>query len=167
VAASRSESGGQPAPAQRSWPEAFRALSAAERLAAIGAMVCAGSLVLPWYSAPVDDLVKTGLGAFGFASAALLIVTGAALVLLLEVGRGRRPPLPLHEGTLLAIAGGWAALIVVFLMVDRPELRIGGFEDSYDLGYGAFVGLGGAALLIVAGLRVRRVEIARERARRR
>jgi hypothetical protein len=158
VAASRSEGA-----ARRSWSEAFRALSAAERLAAIGAMVCAGSLVLPWYSAPVEDLVKTGLGAFDLAEAALLITAGAALVLLLEVGRGRRPPLPLHEGTLLAVAGTWAALIVVFLMIDRPDLRLGGFRESYDLGYGAFVGLGGAVLLIVAGIRVRRVEVARER----
>jgi hypothetical protein len=125
--------------------------------------VCAGSLVLPWYSAPVDDLVKTGLGAFGFAQAALLLTTGAALTLLLRVGRGRRPPLPLHEGTLLAIAGVWAMLIIAFLMFDRPQFDFGGFRQDYRLGYGIFIALGGAASLTLAGLRVRRSELAREK----
>jgi hypothetical protein len=150
-------------PGTRSWSEAFRALSASERLAAIGAMACVASPVLPWYSAPVEDLVKTGLGAFGFAEAALLLTAGAALVLLLEVGRGRRPPLPLHEGTLLTAAGAWSTLIVLLLMLDRPEFDLRGFRAEYDLGYGIFVALGGATLLTVAGMRIRRIEAVRER----
>ncbi|MEK6277108.1 MAG: hypothetical protein AABM29_03735 [Actinomycetota bacterium] len=152
-------------PGQRSWSEAFRALSASERLAAIAALACAGSLVLPWYSAPVEHLVKTGFGAFGFAKAALLLTDGAALVMLLEVGRGRRPPMPLHEGTLLTAAGVWTGLIVVYLMLDRPEFDLRGFREEYELGYGVFVALGGAALLALAGIRVRRVEALRGKRR--
>jgi hypothetical protein len=124
-------------------------------------MACVVSPVLPWYNAPVEDLVKTGLGAFGFAAAALLLTAGAALVMLLEVGRGRRPPMPLHEGTLLAAAGVWNVLIVLFLMLDRPEFDLRGFRAEYDLGYGIFVALGGATLLTVAGIRVRRLEALR------
>ena len=165
MAVSRSERS-RPRPG-RSWSQAFSALVPAERLAAVGALACAASLALPWYSAPVDDLVKTGLGTFDFAKAALLLTVAAALVLLLEVGRGHRPPLPLHEGTLLTAAGAWAALLILISVVDRPEFELGGFRDSYDLGYGAFVALGGAGLLTLAGLRVRRLEALKERAERR
>jgi hypothetical protein len=137
----------------------------AERLAGLGALVCLGALLLPWYRAPILGLVKTGLGAFSFAEAALLITAGSALALLMQVARGRRPPLPLHEGTLLAIAGTWSAAIVVFLMFDRPTFRLAGFDQDYSLAYGIFVALGGAVVLVVAGLRIRRIELARERAR--
>jgi hypothetical protein len=157
VDASRSER-----PPERSWSEALLSLTGSERLAAIGAVACAGSLVLPWYSAPVDDLVKTGLGAFGWAHAALLVTAGAALLLMLQVERGHRPLLPFREGTLVTAAGIWASLIVVFLMLDRPQFDLGSFREDYDLGYGIFVALGGGVLIVLAGLRMRRVEIGRE-----
>jgi hypothetical protein len=138
-------------------------LSATERLAALGALICAGATVLPWYKAPLGGLVKTGLGAFGFAMAAQLITTGAALWMLIEVGRGRRPPLPLHEGTLLATAGVWAGAIVAYSMFDRPQFELAGFNQDDSLAYGIFVALGGAGLLTIAGLRIRRAELTRER----
>jgi hypothetical protein len=134
-------------------------LSGSERLAALGALVCAGSLVLPWYRVTLaEGLVKTGLGAFGFAQAALLLTVGSALILLWEVGRGHRPPLPLRVGTLLALAGIWCVLIVVYLMFDRPHLTVTGFRSGYSLAYGIFVAGGGGVAMIVAGLRDRRTE---------
>jgi hypothetical protein len=152
-----------PEPQPPAWGRAIWALSAAERLAGLGALVCAAATVLPWYKAPIGDLVRTGLGSFGFAMAAQLITVGAALALLLEVGRGRRPPLPLHEGTLLAAAGIWAGAIVAYSMLDRPQFELAGFNQDYSLAYGIFVALGGAVLLAVAGLRIRRTELSRER----
>jgi hypothetical protein len=166
VDASRSDPDRQEGNRPPSWWEAMSALGPSERLAALGALICVVATVLPWYRAPIDNLVKTGLGVFGFAEAALLIIGGAALALLLEVGRGRRPPLPLHEGTLLAAAGGWAGMIVLYLMFDRPEFQLAGFSQDYSLAYGIFVALGGAVLLAVAGLRIRRTEMVAERARR-
>jgi hypothetical protein len=145
------------------WLRALAALTPAERLAGLGALLCAAATLLPWYRAPVADLGKTPWGDLGFALAALLLTVGAALVLLLQVGRGRRPPLPLHEGTLLAAAGFWSAALVLYLMFDRPEFDVAGFSQDYSLAYGVFVALGGAALLAVAGLRIRRTELARER----
>jgi hypothetical protein len=145
------------------WLQAIAALQPSERLAGLGALVCAGSTLLPWYRAPVEELGKSAWGAFGFALLALLITVGAALVLLMRVGRGRRPPLPLHEGTLLAAAGIWAGLLTVWMIFDRPEFDLAGFEQEYRLGYGAFVSLGGAALLTLAGLRIRRWEPERDR----
>lgn len=143
---------------------AYRGLGATERLAALGALACVASLFLPWYRAPLrDDLVKTGWGAFGFSEAALLLTLAGALALLFAVGRGRRPPLPLHEGTLLAAAGVWSSLIIGSLMLDRPHFTLTGFEDDYGLAYGIFVALAGAAALTLAGLRIRRAEAAADR----
>jgi hypothetical protein len=150
-------------PRQLGWWQAIGALTAPERLAALGALICAAATVLPWYKAPIGGLVKTGLGSFGFAMAAQLITAGAAIALLIEVGRGRRPPMPLHEGTLLATAGIWAGAIVTYSMFDRPQFELAGFNQDYALAYGIFVALGGAALLAIAGLRIRRVELVRER----
>jgi hypothetical protein len=145
------------------WIQALLALRPAERLAALGLLVCAGATLLPWYRAPVEDLGKTPWGDLGFALLALMVTLAAALALLLRVGAGRRPPLPLHVGTLLAIAGIWAGGIIVYLMFDRPLFRVAGFDQEYSLGYGVFVALGGAALTTIAGWRIRRVELARER----
>jgi hypothetical protein len=163
----RTRTGGGAARPEESWPAkaaaAYGSLGRSGRLATLGALICAGSLLFPWYRAPFSpDLVRTGLGSFGFATAALLITLTAALVLLFELGRGRRPPLPLRDGTLLAAAGAWAALIVGFMMLDRPNSTLAGFEDDYSLAYGIFIALGGAVLLTAAGLRMRREEIARE-----
>ena len=90
-----------------------------------------------------------------------MITLAAALTLLVRVGGGRRPPLPLHEGTLLAASGIWSAAIVGYLMFDRPTAVFADFPTDYRLGYGIFVALGGAVLLALAGLRIRRDELAR------
>ena len=147
------------------WLRAVAGLRPIERLAALGALSCAASTLLPWYRAPVDNLGKTAWGSFGFALLALLITVGAALALLLQSGRGRRPPTPLHEGTLLALAGVWSGVIIGYLMLDRPTFALADFHQEYDLAYGVFVALASAALLIVAGLRIRRIEALGERGR--
>jgi hypothetical protein len=133
-----------------------------ERFAALGAIVCLASLPLPWYELRfTGGLGKTGISSFGFAEAALLITVLAALALLVRVGGGRRPPLPLHEGTLLAAAGVWSAAIIGYLMFDRPTAVFADFPTDYRLGYGIFVALGGAVVLALAGLRIRSDELRR------
>ena len=141
---------------------AYRRLRAPEQVAALGALACLFSLFLPWYKVPFSEhLVTTGWGAFGWATAALLLTLVAALALLLRVGSGRPPPLAFREGTLLAVAGIWSALIVGYLMLDRPNFRLSGFDRDYSLAYGSFVALGSAGVLALAGLRVRRTEVRR------
>jgi hypothetical protein len=164
VAASPSSSEPQtPDSATPGWLRAVAGLRPSERLAALGALSCAASTLLPWYRAPVDNLGKTAWGSFGFALLALMITVGSALALLLQSGRGRRPPTPLHEGTLLAAAGIWSGVIIAYLMLDRPTFVLGDFQQEYDLAYGVFVALASAALLTVAGLRIRRIEALGER----
>jgi hypothetical protein len=130
----------------------------AERLAAAGAGAIAASLLLPWYGIELEvfsGFSQTGIEAFSFAHAALLTTAGAALALIARCAAGYRPPRPLGEGGLLALAGIWAALIVAFLAVDRPD-EIAGY-GTVRLRYGAFVGLGGCVALILGGVRMRRV----------
>ena len=47
-------------------------------------------------------------------------------------------------------------------MVDRPKFTLSGHDQPYDLHYAIFVALAGAAIIVVAGLRMR----PRERAKR-
>ena len=144
---------------------ALLSLGRYERMAALGAAVCLASLPMPWYRVRfATRFAKSGFGSFGFAEAALLITIGAALVLLVEVGRRRRPPLPLHEGTLIAVAGVWSAICVGYLMIDRPETTISDLPADYGLSYGIFVALGGAVTMAVAGWRIRHSELSREAA---
>lgn len=138
----------------------LRGLRGNERLAVGGVAVILISLLLPWYGVPVaGDLVQTGLGAFTFAEGALLLVCAATVFLSLEVGGGYVPPRPLTEWGLFVAAGAWAAMIIVYRMLARPELDfevVVRIERSYDLRYGIFVALAGAALIVAAGLRARR-----------
>lgn len=140
----------------------LRGLRGPERIAVLGVAAIVASLVLPWYDAGVADLVKTGLGAFGFAEAAILLTCAATVVLSLRVGGGYVPPRPLTEWGLFTAAGAWIALIVLYRMIDRPELSIAELERDYRLGWGIFVALGGAALIVAAGLQSR-ARLARKR----
>ena len=137
----------------------------AEELAVAGGSISLASLLLPWYRIPeANRFEKSGLGSFDFGEAALVLTVVSALALVIGAWRGHRPPLPMHEGTLVAVAGAWSALLVAYLMIDRPQETIFDFPTDYGLRYGIFVALAGALILAVAGLRVRRLELTREAA---
>jgi hypothetical protein len=146
----------------------LRGLRGPERLAVLGVAMIVGSLVLPWYDAGVADLVQTGLGSFSFAEAAILLTCAATVFLSLKVGGGYLPPRPLTEWALFAAAGVWIALIVAYRMIDRPELDlelpIADISREYRLGWGIFVALAGAGVIVAAALQSRR--LARRRVRR-
>jgi len=132
-------------------------LRPAERVAAAGAAAMAGSLLFPWYGIELElfsGFSQTGIEAFGFAHAALLVVAGASLFLIWRCGGGYEPPRPLSEGGLLVLAAIWGAALVTYLAFDRPD-EIAGFE-TVRLRYGAFVAFGGAAALLSGALRLRR-----------
>lgn len=137
----------------------LRRLRADERLALIGVAVMVGSLVLPWFGVRLegDLVVQTGFGGFGFAEGALVLTAAATLLLLARIADGWVPPRPLREWGLLVTAGAWGMAIVVFRMIDRPsfDLEIIDVHERYGLRYGIFVALGGAALILIAGLRRR------------
>lgn len=137
-------------------------LAATERLAAAGAAIVFGRLFLPWYGiALAGGLVKTPIGSFGLIEAALLITVGSAGFLIAACARGYSVPRPLHEGTLLVAAGAWSVVLIGYRMLDRPDFELGGIT-GVGLRYGIFVALIGAGLLVVGGLRQRRVELEQE-----
>ena len=141
----------------------LRGLGGNERIAVIGAAVMVGSLVLPWYQSPIsNDLVLTGIGAFGWAEGALVLIAAATVFLALQGGGGYVPPRPLREWALFVLAGCWAALIVLYRIADRPRFTLAGHDEPYNLHYAIFVALAGAVLIVMAGLRMR----PRERAKR-
>jgi len=145
--------------------ERFRSLPPPARLAAIGALVVAGSMLFPWYGVEFSSgLSHTGLDSFGLGQLALLITVGAALYLIARCATEYELPRPLREGSLLAAAGAWSAALVGYLMLDKPD-GISGFTDIH-LRYGIFVALGGSLALLLGGLRLRRDEIVAERRRR-
>ena len=159
MAASRST---EPHPLRRLGND-FRGLGPNERIAVTGAAVMVVSLFLPWYQSPIsNDLVLTGIGAFGWAEAALVLIAAATTFLALQGGGGYVPPRPLREWALFVVAGCWAALIVLYRIADRPRFTLAGHDEPYDLHYAIFVALAGAVVIVVAGLRMR----PRERAKR-
>ena len=110
-------------PLSRVWRD-LRGLGGNERMAVIGAAVMVGSLLLPWYESPVsNDLVLTGIGAFGWAEAALVLIAAATTFLALQAGGGYVPPRPLREWALFVAAGTWAAVIVLYRMAYRRAPR--------------------------------------------
>jgi hypothetical protein len=130
-----------------------RRLTPAERLAFIGAGAILASMLLPWYGIPFSGLSVTGFDAFNFAAAALLVTAAAAVVAVLREAAGRPPARPLGTGELVAIAGVWAALITVYLILDPPD-ELGGTTDV-SARLGVFVALGGCVAMAVAGMRIR------------
>jgi hypothetical protein len=146
------------------WTELFRSLPPPARLAATGALAVAGSMLFPWYGIEFSSgLSQTGFDSFGLGQLALLLTIGAALYVLVRSATGHELPRPLRQGSLLAVAGAWSAVLVGYLMLDRPN-EISGFTHIH-LRYGIFVALGGSLAMLIGGLRLRRDEIVADRQR--
>lgn len=139
----------------------FRSLPPPARLAAIGALAVPGSMLFPWYGVEFSRGPSlTGFDSFGLGQLALLLTVGAAVYLIVRCAGGYELPRPLREGSLLALAGVWAGILVGYLMLDKPEI-LG--DTDIHLRYGIFVALGGSLALLLGGLRLRRDEIAAQR----
>jgi hypothetical protein len=129
-------------------------LSAAERLAALGVILVAASLLLPWYGLPFSGgLAVTGLDSFGLGQLALVITAAAAAFVLARSASGRPIRPPLRPWALLVAAGGWAAVLVAVLMLDKPEELAG--STRVGLRMGLFVALAGSGAIVAGGLRLR------------
>jgi hypothetical protein len=137
------------------WTELFRSLPPPARLATVGALAVLGSMLMPWYGIQFGPgLSQTGFDSLGLGQLAVVLTCGAVLYLVIRCAAGYRPPRPLSEGGLLAVAGVWAALLVAYLMIDRPDEIAG--HTHIHLRYGIFVAMGGAVAMLVGGLRLRR-----------
>jgi hypothetical protein len=88
----------------RALPALFRALNLEQRVAAIGALL----------------LLVSTFGPFSFVEAAEVLIALGVLALLRARALGKRFHLPLGDGTAIAVAGLWAALLIVVRLFDRP-----------------------------------------------
>jgi hypothetical protein len=104
----------------------FRSLNAEQKAAAIGAVLLAIST----------------FGPFSFVEAAEILVALGVLALLRARALRRRFHLPFGDGTVIAVAGIWAAALIVVRLLDRPPGQ-------------NLLALGCAAILVAAGARER------------
>jgi hypothetical protein len=133
------------------------------QLAAVAAAALALSLVLPWYQKSlvqggkfVQDNVSA-LGAFTFVEAAILLVAVAVLFLVWARARRKGFHLPGGDGVAIVMAGGWAVLLLVWRLFDKPDVQ--GAGATMGIQWGIFGALLAAGALIAAGLRVRALHV--------
>jgi hypothetical protein len=87
-------------------------------------------------------LIVSTLGPFSWVELAIVLVGAGVLMLLRRRAQGRPFHLPFGDGTVIAAAGAWSALLILIRLFDRP------------LGQG-MLALACAALLFAAGVRER------------
>jgi hypothetical protein len=116
---------------------------------------------LPWYQKSYFQAGKvvqanvSALGVFTFVEAAVLLVSLAVLFLVWARSRQRAFHLPGGDGVAITLAGGWAALLLVWRLFDKPDIQ--GAGATMGIQWGIFGALLAAGALVVAGARVRAV----------
>src|ERR1700757_3872278 len=111
---------------------AWGALGRDQRWAALASLGLFVSMLLPWYSKTV--IVRTrggGAGsqslnafqAFSFVEAAVLLVSVGVLAMLFARAEQRDFQLPGGDGAIVTIAGGWAAVLIFYRLLDKPGLH--------------------------------------------
>jgi hypothetical protein len=137
----------------------FRSLSPEMRMAAAAAGALAVSLILPWYQKSYFQGQKvvqanvSALGVFTFVEAAVLLVAFAVLFLVWARSQRKAFHLPGGDGVAITLAGGWALLLLVWRLFDKPDIP--GIGVTVGIQWGIFGALLAAGALVVAGARVR------------
>ena len=138
-----------------------RALPRELQLAGAAALALALSLVLPWYQKSfvpsgarvfVQDNISA-FGVFSFIEAAVLLVAAGVLFLVWARSEGKAFHLPGGDGAIVTLAGGWAALLLVWRLFDKPDADDPG--ATIGIQWGIFGALLATGALIAAGARVR------------
>jgi hypothetical protein len=138
---------------------AWRALAAEQRFAALAALALLLTMFLPWYGLQSLNrksgvIYSHNISAFGdvsFVEAAIFLVAVGVLGMLFARGEGRHFQLPWSDGTVVVIAGVWAAVLIFFRVFSRPA------GDGYPVGieWGFFLAFMAAGALAYAGVRMR------------
>ena len=137
----------------------FSSLSKDLQLTAVAAIALALSELLPWYQKSYfqgRQVVQANVSAFGvftFVEAAVLLVAAAVLFLVWARSQRKGFHLPGGDGVAITIAGGWAILLLVWRLFDKPDIQ--GAGATMGIQWGIFGALLASGALIVAGARVR------------
>jgi hypothetical protein len=143
----------------------WRALSSEQRLAAIAAILLLLSMLLPWYQetgnaivggklARIDDS-KSAFGVYSFVEAAIFVVVVGTIALLWARAERKAFHLPGGDGTIILVAGAWAALLIVWRLFDKPGVSGSAKGATIGLQWGIFVALIAAGILAWTGARLR------------
>jgi hypothetical protein len=139
--------------------EDLRTLPSEMRLAGAGAVALGLSLLLPWYQKSffvrgvvIDDNLSA-FGVFSFVEAAVLLVALAVLFLVWARSQRKAFHLPGGDGVAITLAGGWAVLLLVWRLFDKPH--VAGPGATIGLQWGIFGALVAACALAAIGARVR------------
>jgi hypothetical protein len=146
--------------------DAWRALTAHQRLAAVAAIALLLSMLLPWYQEtgvavvrgrPVSlDDSKNAFQVYSFVEAAVFVVSAGVLALLYARGHRKAFHLPGGDGTVILGAGLWVMFLIFYRQLDKPEgRREGQISTSVGVEWGIFVAFLLGALLAYAGYRIR------------
>src|ERR1700710_1722837 len=113
--------------------DAWRALGRDQRLAALTSLGLFVSMLLPWYSKTDTVVVRnaahateqslSAFQAFSFVEAAGLLVRAGVVALLFARAEERDFHLPGGDGTIVTIAGAWAAILIFYRLLDKPGLQ--------------------------------------------
>jgi hypothetical protein len=148
---------------------AWRVLGRVQRWAALAAIGLFVSMLLPWYSktstfvehnaARSNQTSLSAFQAFSFVEAAVLLVSAGVLAMLFARAEGRRFQLPGGDGTIVTIAGAWAALLIFYRLLDKPTLQ-GTQRITATVGveWGIFIALLLALALVYVGRSIRASE---------
>jgi hypothetical protein len=140
---------------------AYGALEPDQRFAAGAALGLLLAMFLPWYEKNVvisgtKTFASDSISAFGavsFVEAAIFLVAGGVLVLLLARADERPFHLPGGDGTVIFAAGLWATALIFYRVFDRPD--VSGEGGTVGIQWGFFVAFVAAGALAVAGQRIR------------
>ncbi len=145
---------------------AWRAMHTDQRLAASAAFGLFATMLLPWYTKTDVVDVKgtvhptqstfTAFGAFSFVEAAVLLVSAFVIVVVFARAEGRAFHLPGGDGTIIMLAGAWAALLIFYRLFAKPTLQHTAVITATEgVTWGIFVALLVALSLSYAGWRMR------------
>jgi hypothetical protein len=120
------------------------------------------TMFFPWYGLQSLNR-KTGvisshaINAFGdvsFVEAAVFLVAATVVLMLVARVEGRHFHVPGGDGTIVMVAGGWAAVLIFYRVFSRPA------GNGYPVGieWGFFLAFVAAGALTYAGWRMRSVE---------
>jgi hypothetical protein len=132
------------------------------QLAAAAAAALVLSFVLPWYQKSVAENSQfvqsnvSALGAFTFVEAAILLVAVAVVFLVWTRSQKKGFHLPGGDGVAIILAGGWAMLLLVYRLFDKPNIE--GVGATMGIQWGIFGAMLAAGALIAAGLRVKQID---------
>jgi hypothetical protein len=140
---------------------AWGALDPQQRLAGVAALALLVTMFLPWYELQSLErkngvIHSHSINAFGdvsFVEAAIFLVAIGVLGMLFARAERRQFHMPGGDGTIVTIAGCWAALLIFYRVFSRPA----GHGYPVGIQWGFFLAFIAAGSLAFAGWRMRAV----------